>query len=363
MLLVLATMMQTDGKEQGKEKSYTTARLMPTDIATELRQAFRMASARSLIVQPGQLGHFHCTVRCVQQMFLCGTDRATGTNYQHRRKWIEQRILELTEIFAVSVHSFAVMSNHLHLVLTVDPEQVRSWDDWDVAKRGVALYRRAHENDDKRHARALVWRDIPEQIAKLRRRLGSLSEFMKALNEYTVKAANKEAGRKGNFWDDRYGCQALLDEGALLAAMVYVDLNPIRAGMAPSIAESDHTSAQLRLQRIQDDRKRVREPLMPVAGPLRRQLIGMTQAMYLELVDSTGRKPDPGKRGHIQASTLAVLKQIGPTESQWLLQVRGIECRYWRAVGSANSLTLLAERLGQRWVRGLVGAMALDRLD
>jgi len=321
-----------------------------------------MATARSQIVQPGHLGHFHCTVRCVQQMYLCGTDRVTGKNFEHRRRWIEQRILELAEIFAVSVHGFAVMSNHLHLVLTVDPEHVASWDDREIAQRGVNLHRRAHENDEHRLARTLIWRDSPEQIAKLRQRLGSLSEFMKALNEYTAKAANKETGRKGNFWDDRYKCQALLDESALLAAMVYVDLNPIRAGMASSLPDSDHTSAQLRLRHIQTNRYLVSEPLMPVAGLRHRQLLDMSQAAYLKLADLTGRQLHPGKRGRINASTPAVLKQIGLNEPQWLVQVRGIESRYWRAVGSADALVQLAERLGQKWVRGLVGAGALDRL-
>ena len=81
-----------------------------------------MATARSHIVQPGQLGHFHCTVRCVQQMFLCGRDRKSGKNHQHRRRWIEQRILDLAEIFAVSVHSYAVMSSHLHRASRTEPD-------------------------------------------------------------------------------------------------------------------------------------------------------------------------------------------------------------------------------------------------
>jgi len=332
-----------------------------------MRSAFAdagcMATTRSLIVQPGQLGHFHCTVRCVQQLFLCGTDPVTGKSNNHRRKWIEQRILALGEIFAISIHSFALMSNHLHLVLTVDPEHVTHWNDWEVAQRGVALYRRAHENDEHRFARALVWRDCPNQINKLRQRLGSLSEYMKALNEFTAKAANKESGRKGNFWDDRYGCVALLDDAALLAAMVYVDLNPIRAVMAPTLLKSDHTSAQLRLRRIRADGQCVTDPLLPVAGPKHRQLLDMTQAAYLDLVDRSGRQLHPGKRGRIQASAPAVLKQIGLNEPQWLIQVRGIESRYWRAVGTADSLVRLAERLGQQWMRGLVSAKALERMQ
>ena len=43
-------------------------------------------------------------------------------------------------------------------------------------------------------------------------------------------------------------------------------------------------------------------------------------------------------------------------------QVRGIESRYWRAIGSVDALLCLAERLGQKWVRGIVGAKALERM-
>ena len=50
------------------------------------------------------------------------------------------------------------MSNHLHLVITIDPEYVTTWDAWEVAQRGVRLYARAGETEDDQHARALVWR-------------------------------------------------------------------------------------------------------------------------------------------------------------------------------------------------------------
>ena len=74
---------------------------MPTDSRRAVRHSVGMATARALIVQPGQLGHFHVVVRCVQQLFLCGRCRVSGRNYDHRRGWIETRILELGELFAI----------------------------------------------------------------------------------------------------------------------------------------------------------------------------------------------------------------------------------------------------------------------
>jgi len=49
-------------------------------------------------------------------------------------------------------------------------------------------------------------------------------------------------------WPDRLKCQALADERALAAAMAYVDLNPVRAGIADKREDSEHTSVALRLK-------------------------------------------------------------------------------------------------------------------
>jgi len=71
---------------------------------------------------------------------------------------------------------------------------------------------------------------------------------MKVLNENVAKRANQEDECTGHFWESRFKSQALLDE-AVLSCMTYIDLNPIRAGMAKNPETSKHTSIQMRIKR------------------------------------------------------------------------------------------------------------------
>ena len=79
-----------------------------------------MGYPRSQLVDPRAPGTFHCVSRCVRRAFLCGTDPLTGASYEHRKAWVEQRLLQLADLFAVDLLAYAVMSNHLHVVLHVD---------------------------------------------------------------------------------------------------------------------------------------------------------------------------------------------------------------------------------------------------
>ena len=84
-------------------------------------------------------------------------------------------------------------------------------------------------------------------VAEWRRRLHDLGWYMRCLNEHLARRANREDGCTGRFWEGRYKSQALLDAVALLSAMAYVDLNPVRAGLAADVSGSDYTSARQRL--------------------------------------------------------------------------------------------------------------------
>ena len=181
-----------------------------------------MTYPRSHIVAEGESGFFHVVSRYVRRAFLCGHDEHTGQDYEHRRQWIEARIIELAECFCVSVYAYAVMSNHFHVVLHVDPAATAALSDKEVARRWLTTFPGRLKHDDSPEVADRLTLSItgrPERVAELRKRLGSLSWFMKALNEPIARRANREDNCKGKFWESRFKCQALLEEQAVLSCM------------------------------------------------------------------------------------------------------------------------------------------------
>jgi hypothetical protein len=87
-----------------------------------------MPRARKTLVSLDTTPYYHCVSRCVRRTFLCGEDKQSGVSFEHRRLWIEDRLLKLPAIFAIDVATFAVLSNHYyHVILYVDHDKARQW--------------------------------------------------------------------------------------------------------------------------------------------------------------------------------------------------------------------------------------------
>ncbi|TXH68706.1 MAG: transposase [Lysobacteraceae bacterium] len=243
------------------------------------------------------------------------------------------------------------MSNHLHLVVQIDPTAVSAWDDDEVAARWVRLFP-PRENEDSaiadKCARLIA---NTSRVQTIRARLADLSWLMRCLAEPIARRANREDACKGRFWEGRYKVQRLCDERALLAAMAYVDLNPIRAEITDRLEDSAHTSVAVRIAEVHADPQEATAPLRPILGVPQAPL-ALSTADYLQLLDWTGRQLHPGKRGRIAADAPAVLRTLDADPSRWTSRVRGIGSGYWRVVGTAKDLYALAEAIGQRWLKG-----------
>ena len=185
--------------------------------------------------------------------------------------------------------------------------------------------------------------------------------FMKALNEPIARRANREDACTGRFWEGRYKCQVLLDEAAVLSCMSYVDLNPIRAGVADSLDSSSHTSAQRRIATLREDPVRAKQPLTAINIAVVADFLPITSEDYLDLIDWTARLARPDKRGSVDATEPPILRKLGLSERQWHQQMLGTETNYWRAIGSAQALIEKAAAMGQGWLKGIGSAQRLLR--
>ncbi|MDZ7792082.1 MAG: transposase [Xanthomonadales bacterium] len=333
-----------------------------------------MTYPRSHLVSDEEPGFYHCVSRCVRRAFLCGRDSCSGRSFEHRRQWIEDRILELAEHFAVSVFAYAVMSNHFHIVLRNDPQQARIWSDREIAERWLALFPGSiSDRDDPAcvEKATLALLGNAERLDVIRQRLGSISWFMRALNEPIARLANREDGCTRRFWEGRFKCQALLDEQAVLSCMAYVDLNPVRAGMCETLRDSRHTSVRHRLESARSaigktlGREPQNEGLKPVAGLNVDTLSDLTECSYIDLVRWTGLQANPNKRGKLSAAEETPPEGLWGVAShprEWMRRVEGTESRYYRAIGSAETLMLRAADLGQRWMKGVSREFALKKL-
>jgi len=82
-----------------------------------------MTRPRKELVSVEDTPYYHVTSRCVRRTFLCGIDQTTGTNYEHRRQWIENRIRILSSLFALDVCAYAVMSKRYHITIKHNPDE------------------------------------------------------------------------------------------------------------------------------------------------------------------------------------------------------------------------------------------------
>jgi REP element-mobilizing transposase RayT len=166
------------------------------------------------------------------------------------------------------VLSYAIMSNHLHLVVRNLPGRAAAWSDEEVARRWLWIFpgpggKRGRPPEDAA-VRALC--GDPERLAIRRARLADPSWFMRCLNEPIARRANREDACTGRFWEGRFKCQKLDDDGATLACMTYVDLNPVRAGLAETPEASDFTSGQDRAVALRARRQLAGAPPRPTAA-------------------------------------------------------------------------------------------------
>jgi REP element-mobilizing transposase RayT len=306
-----------------------------------------MPKARYRQVSVEDTPYYHCISRCVRRAYLCGSDPASGYNFEHRRQWIIDRIKLLCSVFAVDLCAYAIMSNHYHVVVRINSEQVREWSDEEVAQRWMKIFKGPvlmHQYLGNADLTLTEHQSVEEMLTTWRERLCDLSWFMRCINEPIARLANREDHCSGRFWEGRFTSQALLDERALLACMAYVE-NPVRASMASMPEQSDFTSIQERINQPDND-------CLMAFGDQADNSIPYKLKDYLELVDWGGREIRHNKRGYIPAHAPPILTRLKMEAPPVLDFLSKDDLPGFGALGPVSMLKAFANSVGQKFVKG-----------
>ena len=360
--------------------------------------------ARKDSLDPSVSQVVHVWNRCIRAMALCGFDPITKVNRDYRRQWSRDRLEHLASVFAIEVLTYAIMHNHTHQVLRTRPDIARQWSAETVAWRWLMITPKRDRcgkpiEPTKEQVRKITAN--PGLVEKLRLRLSDVSFWMQSYAQHIAVRANREDEQFGHFWQARFSAHVLVDPAAVIRCMLYVDLNPIRAGLADSIADSDFTAAKDRLDDLRihlatandnqitltfhsgsDSAKWERldqqysgwlSPIEIESGAIentedaeggevtvgdstprarrasRRGAIQMTLTKYLWLLELVGQQPRTGGSGCISPEAVSLLTQLNiePTdflESVWLFG-RRFKSRLRRPVAENAPQSAINEHL------------------
>jgi hypothetical protein len=349
--------------------------------------------ARADLFAPKEVAIVHVMNRVVRRCFLLGTDRLTGKNYDHRKRWIEAELRRLAAGFGIDLLGFAILSNHFHLVLRSRPDVVATWEDTEVARRWLWLCPRRKQEDgsaaEPSPCELNSIRHDPDRLVEIRKRLSDISWWMRLLCQTIAIRANQEDQEAGKFWQSRYRAVRLLDETSLLACAAYVDLNPIRAALAETLEGSDHTSVQRRIEaegvpaggehprrsetaggepgaeRSAQASVRPDRFLSPLELDERHGELGacrardrarcsdkgflpMTVSDYVALLDWTARQTVPGKRGSTSAEAPPILERLRLSPTAWCELVRDFGRLFSTVAGHPRTVDGARSRGGRR---------------
>ena len=338
--------------------------------------------SRAEIFDPSEIVAVHTMARTNRRCFLMGDDQFTGKNFDHRKRWIEDKLKHLAANFAIDLLAFSCLSNHFHLVLRSRPDVVKTWDDTEVARRWWSLCPQRKIKSEIDGTKNWVpvepteWdlnsiRNDPVKLAAVRSRLSDISWWMRLLCQYIALRANGEEGKGlGRFWQSRFKAVRILDEESLLACAAYVDLNPIRAALAETLEASDYTSVQRRITTLKENvaaindlnasnsariTNRADDFLSPISideknDPLSSQpsrngkrcsdkgFLALSEAEYLTILDWIARDTVAGKRGQTPVGTPPVFERLGIDAQEWSRMVKNFGRTFKNVAGKPTSI-------------------------
>ncbi len=179
----------------------------------------------------GRTRYFHVVSRTAGKQILFGDDE---------RETLRKILFKQLKFSGLRALAWCFMGNHFHLLLEL-PDKERALEGWtedDLIDRLSVLKDEFSTRmilGDVEMFRGNGHADGLTEIAKrVRERLFDLSAFMKELKQKFSIAYNFKHGRSGTLWEGRFKCSRVEWGEALRAVAAYIDLNPVRAGLAES---------------------------------------------------------------------------------------------------------------------------------
>ena len=322
-----------------------------------------MAIARKRIIDESEVGTYLVTNRCVRRAFLMGEDFCTGEMLDFRRGWIVEWLESLSKVMLIDVLDFCVMSNHYHLVLRNRPDLLNELSDEECARRlalmypGVSCVERLPDE-----ACPLRIKEMLEgnNFEKKKQRLASISHFMAIWQEAVAKRANVEDDCTGHFWEGRFHSVKLLDSIAVLYAIAYVDLNPIKAKLTSDVCKSKYTGLKLRLD-SRNESGGARDTWLASFDSRKHPdgCLPMTLDSYVKLIQFRADAWLAHKLSTVLDHNPKGLHELGVSKELWATPIDSVIGSFKYMMGCEESMNQQAVADGKQWYAGISTARVL----
>ncbi len=270
-----------------------------------------------------------------------------------RRDWVERSLRYHASLMAIDVLTYAVMNNHMHVVIRIRPDLVKEWSGREVVDKWLDLVPRRSCFGELMEADELTRQLFVADeawVEERRARLCSMSWFMRLVKQKLAIRANKEDDVSGYFWDERFKSVALPDQRAILACMVYVDLNPFRAGEFDLPERGRFVGMQCRIESVRlAEKTQSSGAINPGGESLSKSWIvplsscgmyayfdevgwvydypcSLTEEGYLRLVGQTARMQRSGKHS-LSGAPDGIIERLGGNDWLDLLEGEGFQSR------------------------------------
>jgi REP element-mobilizing transposase RayT len=300
---------------------------------------------------------FHVMSRTVNGEFLFGPTEKEGFR---RMMW------RMAQFSGVEIFTYVVMDNHFHILLKVPDREkwLRKFEDKVGKEPGAGeerllahlstVYSKAFLKQVRNELKSLRERGMEAEaltvLQRFKDRFCDVSLFTKELKERFSRWFNKQNGRRGTLWMDRFKSVLVEGEAALATMAAYIDLNPVRAGIMddPMLYEysgyGDATNGSKRARRGLCKALNLPQDSWETRGLARYRLFLFDEGLPVEPKSTSLGKGKRKRRGIKMGARTEVIANGGEISPAQALRKRVASFSNGVAVGSERFVRRVASR-------------------